>query len=440
MALGKTETLYQFCRTQKTRYKRILFVTCRKQLSRTLLGKFKDLDFQQYEDVQQVRTNLKVVDRLIVQYESLCHLHPRTAGGALTPYDLIVIDECRSCLSQMCCQETNANHLLSNVKLLALLMSPPKTHTILMDADLKADGMVDDFVTSAPSECRRGPAKKVFQPGEVLTIEYKGAPPANKLVLCRENDWFEAIHTDIKDGKRIMIVFRQKDKLQTFLTVVRTRHPYLNPQAIISFDGDSSQEEMKAFEDIDDVIQRRCVQVLAFTSKVTCGADVQTPFSSVYVHCSHGEGPSARDVFQMFGRCRNCESHQIRVTFPDTKSKSPDTHKLQQPSLDEAHGLELKKLIDRKSYKDQIVQAIASEMEAEYNPDTDQLEDPMSKPNWTPHWFLSLYAWHKVEQGEDFKSSFYRHATRKGYFFHSLSNLTAAGTESVHAEVTDHVT
>jgi hypothetical protein len=141
----------------------------------------------------------------------------------------------------------------------------------------------------------------------------------------------------------------------------------------------------------------------------------------------------------MFGRCRNCESHQIRVTFPDTKSKSPDTHKLQ-PSLDEAHGLELKKLIDRKSYKDQIVQAIANEMEAEYNPVTDQLEDPMSKPNWTPHWFLSLYAWHKVEQGEDFKSSFYRHATRKGYFFHSLSNLTAAGTESVHAEVTDHVT
>jgi hypothetical protein len=224
-----------------------------------------------------------------------------------------------------------------------------------MDADMKADGMVDAFVTSAPAEGRHGPAKNVFQHGEVLTMEYKGTPPANKLVLCNENAWFEAIHTDIEDGKRIMIIFRQKDKLQTFLALLRTRHQKLKAQAIISFDGDTNQEEMKAFENIDGVIQERHVKVLAFTSKVTCGADVQTPFSNVYVHCSHGEGPTARNVFQMLGRCRDCESRQIRVTFPETKSKTPQTNK-PHPSQ---HAIELNKLIDRKNYKDVIVQAIA---------------------------------------------------------------------------------
>ncbi len=112
-----------------------------------------------------------------------------------------------------------------------------------------------------------------------------------------------------------MLVYRQKDQMRACLDAVTSDQPHMqkdpgNPEftPILSFDGDSSDEEMKLFEFIDDTIDRRSVRLLAITSKVLCGADIQVPFHRVYVHCGHGTGPTSREVFQVLGRCRNCVS------------------------------------------------------------------------------------------------------------------------------------
>ena len=237
--------------------------------------------------------------------------------------------------------------------------------------------------------------------------------PSAVRVGVPENDWYEAIHCDVAAGNRVMLVFRSKNIMQSFLTILRGKHPTLASEAILAFDGDSSDAHMKCWENIDCIIQERGILCLSFTSKVLCGADVQTPFYRVYVHCSHGEGPTARDVFQMIGRCRNCESRQIYVTFPEKKEKKAACKAA--PEETTTHAAVLKRLLDKKEFRDPIVKAILREMQPIYNPHTGQLEHPAHSPTWTPPWFLSLYAWVKLEQQENFKATFYRHSCRKGY-------------------------
>ena len=95
---------------------------------------------------------------------------------------------------------------------------------------------------------------------------YDYNPMARKMytILDEYNELFTKVLVDIQEGRRIMMVFRSKKCMNRTLAALQAAAPF----KFTTFDGDSSSEHMKNFQNIDDYIIKSNAQVIAFTSKV----------------------------------------------------------------------------------------------------------------------------------------------------------------------------
>ncbi|MFN9942082.1 MAG: hypothetical protein ACK56I_21675, partial [bacterium] len=83
----------------------------------------------------------------------------------------------------------------------------------------------------------------------------------------------------MKANNRIMMVFRSKTHLQI---IMKTLELVCGNLQSAVFDGDSSAAHMKNFVRLDEFLTENGIMQIAFTSKVTVGADCQVPIHRIY--------------------------------------------------------------------------------------------------------------------------------------------------------------
>ncbi len=354
---------------------RILFISNRRQQSHTFMSFLKALGFQHYSDTEG---GLGKINRLVVQYESLGRL--AMESKVLEAFDAVVLDEARAVTGQVNSPH-NGKLFQFNASIYRSLLSSAK-RVLMMDADLEADPMMRDLITDIWP-----------RPEQRKILRYTHVPLQRQIALVEDLSTFYAnIHLDITEGRKIMIIFREKKEMQTWLDAELNKGDFTH----LKIDGEPPETEVKAvFEDIDAAVRE--VQVLCFTSKVTTGADIQEKFHRVYAHCKTRFGPTAREVYQMIGRARRVEHPEILVLLP-TPLFAGDSNS----------GLEgCTKSENRRLKNQQSMRALAALQPTVQGDEIVFTED----------WLVTLTSQSKAEQIECFSAAFHRHTLRKGYKF-----------------------
>jgi hypothetical protein len=375
MGLGKSHTAVDYIKKMlhDNPSARILFISNRRQQAQTFMSFLRALKFEHYRDIAG---HLHDVDLLVIQYESLCRL---LEYGNLATYDLVVIDEARAVTGQMI-SHTNGKKFHINANIYHIVLQTASL-VLMMDADLEADGMVQGLMES------------IWTLQQRHVIRYTHAPLKRQIALVDEKTWYASVRRDIRAGHKLMLVFRGKNEMQSWIkTELSKGIEYL------AIDGDSTEVELQQiFKDVNAAV--RHVQVLCFTSKVTTGADIQEQFYRVYAHCKAFSGPTARELYQMIGRARNVLHTEVVVVLPapinmdrDFKSKV----KFEEDILKEQKRV-------RRSYSEMASSKL--------------ILGEKGKINWSETWLLKLVSHHSAEQYECFSAAFHRHTLRKEYEF-----------------------
>ena len=385
MGLGKSTAAKRYIEQHQPR--RILVVTARCQQAETLLGHLRYLGFQHYA---QVEGAVSEVDRLIIQYESL---HKLMADPPLRPYDLLLIDEIRAVAGQICCQATNKQNLRRNAVIFKAVSQASRC--LWMDADLEYDGMVKIL------------AEEMWHVNEVQICRYTRIALQRQLALMTEVAWLQALLRALTEEKRIMVGFRTKRAMDT---VRRFLQQHLPDISMLAFSADSTKADMQAFQDINAEVAR--IQLLCFTSKVTVGADIQTPIDQVFLHAKGGGGCCPRDMFQMTGRARQVLDPIIRVVLPKGQLQPDDDPVDQarspQDSIiprDKAYAATCRKLLSQRQLRERYLQVV-NHVEPTLIDGTFQ---------WTADWITKLLACYLAEQNANFTTEFLSLARDKGY-------------------------
>ena len=286
--------------------RRILFVCARIQQGFSLMALLQKMGAKLYSD-KDVQGSLLIPEDFVV-----CQVESQVRLQNSKKWDLVIVDEIRSVLGQCTADMTNKQNLgINNMMFRTFMKHADKT--LLMDAHCEFDHMVKDFVDS------------MFEPQEILVHRYECGQMARNVIIheCLPT-MMGRILEDIRADKRVMLVFRSKKQLQDVMKTLLLTESYSSAV----FDGDSSAEHMRNFVDIDGYILNNDIRVLAFTSKVTVGADCQVPFHRIYGFCATRGGSTARDVCQGFGRSRNCTTGEIHVlmTEADREITKTQTH------------------------------------------------------------------------------------------------------------------
>jgi hypothetical protein len=352
------------------------------QQAHTALGELKPLGFVHY---QEAEADLPRQDRLIIQYESLHRLMGENC--AFLPYDLVLLDEVRSVAGQIC-SPTNQAFLGINAAIFKALLRHSKC--LLMDADLEVDEMVKIL------------AQELWTGDEVEVHRYTHVALPRRLVVLELEQWMHDLLSALGRQQRIMTAFRTKKDMQTVLAVVRERFPDVS---CLAFSSDSTASDMKAFQNINENMAR--AHFLCFTSKVTVGADIQTPFHQVFLHANSAKGCGARDMLQMLGRARNVEDVDVKIVLPPCSTK-----------------------LQMATYEDKLAEVLASrKLRETYAAAVGHTEPRLVRGTfcWSPDWITRVLACQLAERDSDFTASLLSLARRKQYPFVLAQRTIAPG-------------
>jgi hypothetical protein len=299
MNAGKTTAVIKYINEHNP--KRILFVTARiqqmisthsvlgcaatteeeedlyaKQLAVRIQSAICGAPVVRYDD-PRYKKNLHLQDRMIDQFESLHRL-----SGA-EPFDLVVVDEVRSVLQQSVSKNTNKTMLRANNEIFRWLVTSA-AKVIALDAHIEVDRMVLDYF------------QDVAGYGKWQLLRYNHNSLKRNYVFVK-NDidiLLDSIYADIDAKKRIMMVFRSKKQMLAVLKLIEDARKNAR---ILSFSSNSTNKEMRVFEHINEATLD--CDVLAFTSRVTVAADIQTEFHNIYAFCGSKGGCGPRDIAQI---------------------------------------------------------------------------------------------------------------------------------------------
>jgi hypothetical protein len=376
MGLGKMHQLHAHLQ-RNTHLKRVLIIGSRQMQAYSAQGVFQDIEwsdgscgFTNYLDHPE--GSLRGFDKLVVQHESLHRLCD--LNGDIDSYDLIIIDEIRSELTQAQCAATNQQRLLLNYEILEGLMKACRS--ILLDADMEVDGAVWEFVSHLlPKE-------------RIHFHRYTHVALQRTIVVVSEPEFLRRIGEDLAGGKRIGAPFGSKMKMNDVLGMEE-----LAPYNKLQFDSDSTKQHMEKLKNIDSHLDD--VQLLSFTSKVTTAIDIQTPIDTVYAHAKAVKGPTPRDTLQMIGRFRNVTSGQVVCVLPD----------IRKTALEVTYESEKKVILQRKDLAINMQQVLHARGMIRQG----------SVLRFLPHPLWGLTARARVESNYCFTTSFVRQVRRKGW-------------------------
>ena len=276
MGTGKTFQIEQFL-AQFPTGTRVLFLTCRKGMARSLSGRFKG--YVVYTD----KTNQ---DLQIVEFESLHRIN--------TVYDVIVMDEIRSMLASAACFETNGLNLTTNMEKLQDLCEDAQ-HVICADADLHIDGCVKDFYDH------------MFEADDIHHINHISTGQKLHHKFATKSVFLQMLEQDLKEEKTVMVCCGSSTELQALR---KTALKILPEEKIGIYFADS--EKQHEIREVSKYWPN--YKLIGFTSTVTVSVDYTDPIDRVYIYPSK-DTCGQRDMNQMRGRARSIKEKLVVVMY-----------------------------------------------------------------------------------------------------------------------------
>jgi len=131
MNSGKSHEIIEFLKLSQNQNKSVLFISSRVSTGNDLLSKLQKIKYDDESSFVSYasKPNFEEVNKLIIQTESLNKL------GTSKTFDIVIIDECFSAMSQMVSLSTHKSNIITNQKIFScLLLNAEKV--ILLDADI----------------------------------------------------------------------------------------------------------------------------------------------------------------------------------------------------------------------------------------------------------------------------------------------------------------
>jgi len=346
MGAGKTTALKNFLTSYVSSEQRVLLTTGRIQQALSLIGGLADMDIETGQRVSKLIASDGKPFRLffyknkeevlssdgpglyICQWESL-HCLLSTKDSMYKSFDYVISDEIRATLSQSCVSVTNKDFLRTNMHLFRDVCS--KSRCLFFDADLLIDHMVERF-----SLKRLG---GIWEDNEIRLEIYTYQSMERRLVLTDDNFMFtELLASKVREARTtrettgrstpVFVVCRSKRGMSDLLVLLTgSAKPDFMCNNIAFFSSESSDETMKAWENIDGFISSNSVDVILTTSKVTVCADMNNPVTACFILSNSHGGCHVRDLFQTIGRARSPTTPDITtlITTPrDSPGKEPE--------------------------------------------------------------------------------------------------------------------
>ena len=306
MATGKTFTNEYIIQTYK--FKKILWITHRQSLTKSLYGKFKKHKFKNYMDIEG---ELYDYDRIIVQVDSLMRIAQRDLlENKITfqKYDLVIIDEIEGCLNHFHSPFLN-KHDFNARELFGFMIEIIKgsDKLLLLDADvnIRTKLFVEQFDSSIVINNKYKPQQKIF-------------------TITNDPDLFEnKIFTDVKNKKNICIISMSSNALERIADkLAKLRIKYVMHTA-------KTDDKLKVnLEDVNNFWIK--YQVVLFSPSIESGIDFNVEhFDKIYSIMRNGPLTcSQRQHLQQIGRIRHIKDNNVLCWYIPKKD---NTIKLNSP-------------------------------------------------------------------------------------------------------------
>ena len=383
MSMGKTHQCKILVADYVAQKKRVAIISPRVAFASSQLGLYGP-EFSHYKE-----KNFRA-DRLIIQYESLYHLQE---DGGCGRFDLVIIDEIRSIISNVTSIKTNGDHLRENANVLRTLITGSEL-CVCLDANLEFDASVPVFLQS----CVPTSAIEVHN--------YTHRKMVRELQLTTDHTgWLAAVKADLAAGKKVSLICRTKKNALTYADMFKDYNPAV-------FTRDTPDLQMVCFEDVNTYLADK--QLFIFTSKITVGADIQVPWHTVAVDF-RDNGCLGRDILQMIGRFRNLLSTTISVMVEKADCRF----------YNNLHELARAYFSDRKRLAHKYIKLLNS----------DCTFDGGRRLKWAPDWLSQLFMLRDVETKQCQRYTLYHQAVQKGWTVSYRSSTYAVDPEFKDAKL-----
>ncbi len=289
MGTGKTTLIKHLL--DKHKFKKILWITHRQTLTKSLYGSFKKYGFINYMDTNG---NLYCKDRVIIQVDSLNRIiseDPFEGCIKYNKYDLVIIDEIEGCLSHYNSPflnkiETCARDIFNNM---TKIISHSKK-LLLLDADIGVRTMLfaENF-------------------GKVITINNTYQPIKKIFNIINDGTKFNSdLFLDINLGKNICVVSMSSRQIE------KISHELTNNNVKFVMHISKSDDKLKdELEDVNSFWKQH--QVVLYSPTITSGVDFnEKHFDKIYCIIKSGmKVCDQRSFLQMVGRIRHIKEQKI---------------------------------------------------------------------------------------------------------------------------------
>ena len=283
---GKTTSIINYIKEDDK--KNILFLSPRVSFAQSIQAelKLKGLEFSSYKGKKEGIQD----KRLIIQVESLWKIKRREEEKDMK-YDILIIDECESVLTQMLSQDTHKKRMLENHQALLRLINDA-TNIIMTDA----------FVSN-----------KTINFLNILGLEYEVhnhmAPPV-KRTCCeipyssKKENLLEYMLDDLKAGKKIYFICSSQTKLIKFQKVINDKLPNIKIKEYHSGCDNTLENIKQEWLEID---------IIMCTSSITvgCNFDIPNIFDRIYIYVNAPSQNLIRDIFQSHMRVRHIKDNHL---------------------------------------------------------------------------------------------------------------------------------
>lgn len=312
MGTGKTTLIKHLL--EKYNYKKILWITHRQTLTKSLYGSFKKYGFVSYMDTNG---NLFKENKVIVQVDSLKKIYfenPFEMTIDYNKYDLVIIDEIEGCLSHFNSPflnkiESNARDIFDSM--IEAISGSKKL--LLLDADIGVRTMLfsEHF-------------------GKVITVN-NTYQPIKKIFTATNDDYkFKTeLFSDINSGKKVCIVSMSSKCLEVITHELDNKN--IKYVMHIAKSDDKLKDEL---EDVNSFWKK--YQVVLYSPTITSGVDFnEKHFDKIYCIIKSGNKVcDQRSFLQMVGRIRHINNQEILCWYTDIpfiRDKNELTPKLLSP-------------------------------------------------------------------------------------------------------------
>lgn len=311
MGSGKTHQIKESLK--KFQFNRIIILSPRQTFAREKAAEFKSIspDFVHYKDKHlKEKKDWISEDKLVVQVESLHHLRK---GEVNLQYDLVVLDEIESILTQF--SSTTHEDVISSFYIFFNILEKSK-HIIMSDA----------FLTNRTLELCKGIKERrpnlhikldmnLFNPNGHITSNILDVSKNIHDIGRAQKKFINHLKSLLQEKKKVCVVVSSKLFKDKIIEEI-IQSGVIADNSILSYDRHTSDLDIDDLQNVKSIWNQEQIYLVIYTTKITVGINFDIPnvFDTIMIYGS-SYCPIVRDIMQAHFRVRNIKERNIYVVL-----------------------------------------------------------------------------------------------------------------------------